>query len=162
MTWTASRTIRRTRSERGVAIVELAIALPILLIVMLGIVEFGRVLVYWNDTTQISSIGARWAVVNRWPGKDGGTPLQDAIQNDAGFTDFVDNLVACVEFVDTDGDGVSNEIGDAVRIRTIFTFEWNFLPSWVDVADREIVSHATMRIENVPEYDTVGNDPACP
>ena len=36
--------------------VELAIALPLLLIVLLGIVEFGRALVYWNDTTQIASV----------------------------------------------------------------------------------------------------------
>ena len=59
--------------------VELAIALPVLLIVLLGIVEFGRALVYWNDTTQIASVGARWAIVNEWPGKDTQS-LQDAIR----------------------------------------------------------------------------------
>jgi Flp pilus assembly protein TadG len=156
--------IRLHREERGVAVVELAIALPVLLVVLLGIVEFGRALAYWNDTTQIASVGARWAVVNRWPG---GETLQEAIQNEVpaqqGWQDLADRLQVCVDFVEANGNAASDEeIGDAVRVTVIFTFTWSFLPTWVDIADRDITSTATMRIENVPTYTEADNHPDCP
>jgi len=132
--------------------VELAIALPVLLVVLLGIVEFGRALVYWNDTTQIASIGARWAIVNEWPG--GGT-LQEAITNEVpaqqGWQGLSDDLNVCIEVIDVDGDLIPGEVGDAVRVTVKFPFRWSFMPSWIDMADREIVSTATMRLENLPE-----------
>jgi hypothetical protein len=131
--------------------------LPVLLMVLLGIVEFGRALVYWNDTTQIASVGARWAVVNRWPCTGAsGCSLQDAIEREVavqqGWDALADGITACVEFIDADGDGDAREVGDAVRVRTAFTFDWQFLPSWIDMADTTIRSSATMRLENIPTY----------
>jgi Flp pilus assembly pilin Flp len=149
-------TIKRLhREERGVAMVELAIALPVLLVVLLGIVEFGRALVYWNDTTQIASVGARWAIVNEWPGK-GTQSLQDAIKLEVpaqqgweGLSDDLDEPV--IELLDADGNGTYCDVGDAVRVTVAFTFRWTFMPSWIGVSDRKIVSTATMRLENLPD-----------
>ncbi len=137
--------------------VELAIALPVLLIVLLGIVEFGRALVYWNDTTQIASIGARWAIVNEWPGKADGVELQDAIRYEVpaqqgwqGLSDDLDD--PCVEVVEANGDDTDKGVGDAVKVTVAFTFRWTFMPSWIGMSDRKIVSTATMRLENDPEW----------
>jgi hypothetical protein len=48
--------------------VEMALVLPILLMILLGILDFGRALNYWNDVNQMAADGARFAAVNRNPG----------------------------------------------------------------------------------------------
>ena len=48
--------------------VEMALVLPILLLLVLGIVDFSRALNYWNDTNQLAGEAARHAAVNRNPG----------------------------------------------------------------------------------------------
>src|ERR1700720_2211329 len=55
-------------SEDGQAVVELALALPILLIVVLGIVDFGRAVNYWNDENHVANLAARYAAVGTLPG----------------------------------------------------------------------------------------------
>ena len=50
--------------------IEMALVLPILLMILLGILDFGRALNYWNDVNQIAADGARYASVNRNPGED--------------------------------------------------------------------------------------------
>jgi Flp pilus assembly protein TadG len=48
--------------------VEMALLMPILLFLALGIVDFGRAINYWNDANQIAADGARYAAVNNNPG----------------------------------------------------------------------------------------------
>jgi Flp pilus assembly protein TadG len=43
--------------------VELALAIPLLLIVLFGIIDFGRAINYWNDETNLANLGARYAAV---------------------------------------------------------------------------------------------------
>ena len=50
--------------------IEMALVLPILLFLALGIVDFGRAMNYWNNVNQIASDGARFAAVNKNPGND--------------------------------------------------------------------------------------------
>jgi hypothetical protein len=65
------RTLRK--SEDGQAVVELALAVPVLLIVVLGIVDFGRAVNYWNNDTHLAAIGARYAAVGGTGGTCNGT-----------------------------------------------------------------------------------------
>lgn len=55
----------RTNSlQRGVATVEFALIAAIILIPLLfGIMEFGRIAFYWNAATEVTRLGARLAVV---------------------------------------------------------------------------------------------------
>ncbi len=57
--------------------IELALVLPILLFLALGIVDFGRAMNYWNDVNQIAADGARFAAVNRNPGSELSPPIGD-------------------------------------------------------------------------------------
>jgi len=57
----------RLLDERGTA-VEFAIVLPILALLLFGILDFGRVLNYWNDENQLAGDAARYAAVNTNPG----------------------------------------------------------------------------------------------
>lgn len=55
------RVTRSFRSERGAAMVEFAIVLPILLLMVFGIVDFGRALYTLNNLTAATREGARLA-----------------------------------------------------------------------------------------------------
>jgi Flp pilus assembly protein TadG len=54
---------KRFRSERGAAIIETALTLPILLLVSVGIFEFGRAYETWQVMTNAAREGARIAVL---------------------------------------------------------------------------------------------------
>ena len=60
-THTAPR--RAWRSERGQSLVETALALPLLLVVSIGIFEFGRAYQTWQVLTNAAREGARVAVL---------------------------------------------------------------------------------------------------
>jgi Flp pilus assembly protein TadG len=57
------RFFRRAADERGVALIEAAITLPLLLLVSVGIFEFGRAYQHWQVVTNASREGARVAVL---------------------------------------------------------------------------------------------------
>lgn len=61
------RPIRKgLRGQRGLAMVEFAIALPLLLLLLLGVAEFGRMLFHYNSLLQASRDAARFAASNVW------------------------------------------------------------------------------------------------
>ncbi|AOJ17662.1 TadE family protein [Burkholderia vietnamiensis] len=55
--------LSRRRGQRGATIVEFALISSILVMLLLGIFEFGRVLFYWNTATEAMRLGARTAIV---------------------------------------------------------------------------------------------------
>ena len=55
--------MRKWRSEKGVALVEAAITIPLLLMVSAGIFEFGRAYQTWQVITNAAREGARVAVL---------------------------------------------------------------------------------------------------
>ena len=54
---------QRFRTERGAAIIETALTLPIILLVCVGIFEFGRAYQTWQVMTNAAREGARVAVL---------------------------------------------------------------------------------------------------
>jgi Flp pilus assembly protein TadG len=54
--------------ESGQATVEFALILIPLLILVVGVIQFGIALNFWLDEQRIANQGARFAVVNSWPG----------------------------------------------------------------------------------------------
>src|SRR4029453_15663868 len=62
-----TRPSQRRRSEGGAALLEMAFALPLLLLVCVGILEFGRAYQTWQVITNAAREGARIAVL---PGMD--------------------------------------------------------------------------------------------
>jgi hypothetical protein len=53
----------RSRSERGAALIEAALTLPLLLLVCAGIFEFGRAFQTWSVLTNAAREGARVAIL---------------------------------------------------------------------------------------------------
>ena len=55
--------MKRTRNERGTALIETAITIPIILLVCVGIFEFGRAYQTWEVLTNAAREGARVAII---------------------------------------------------------------------------------------------------
>ncbi|MBI2835977.1 MAG: pilus assembly protein [Acidobacteria bacterium] len=55
--------MRRLRSERGTALVEAAVTVPILLLIAVGVFEFGRAFQTWEVLTNAAREGARLSVL---------------------------------------------------------------------------------------------------
>ena len=143
---------RRLNDESGVALTEFALVLPILLVVLLGVLDFGTAFSTWIDQTHLSNEGARWAVVNKNPG--GGSTLQDYIRSQAdsdqlrngGTASIPDPLDVTICFPS----GTSN-VGDPVEVKTSVTYNWlPFLGNHIGFAQTTIATTARMRLEAAP------------
>ena len=160
---------RRTRQrhrlleEHGVALVEFALVAPLLMLLLFGMVDFGRAFNYWIDETHLANTGARWAVVNKNPGTPAGVNcpdvasvcLQEYIVSEADSGELRSKAQACIDFPAAALDP-ANEPGDysvTVTVRMESPFEW--LPI-VGLAPRHITSKSTMRLEKRPTNYTTG------
>jgi Flp pilus assembly protein TadG len=64
----------KLRSERGQATVEFALILPIVLLLVVGMIEFAKGFNYWLNLNHLANEGARWAAVNKLPQYQDCTP----------------------------------------------------------------------------------------
>jgi Flp pilus assembly protein TadG len=62
-----NRAVRKRRSEAGTSIVEATIVLPVMILLVFGIAEFGITYTQWNSLTNAVREGARVGVVFRSP-----------------------------------------------------------------------------------------------
>ena len=155
------RLFRRISQDRGQALVEFAVVLPVLMLVILGILYFGRYENYANQETQMAENGARWASVNVNPSTT--LSLQNYIKSQAsgellnGSSD-VTTPVAVYIYYPT---GSSNAIGNPVRVCVTATVSLPFLPA---TPSETIVQTATMRLEQAATNWTASATPpsACP
>jgi Flp pilus assembly pilin Flp len=145
----------RPRDESGVALTEFALVLPLLLVILLAILDFGTAFSCWIDQTHLSNEGARWAVVNKNPSSSG--TLQDYILSQAdsdqlrngGTASLPDPMQVTICFPN----GTSN-VGDPVEVRTSVEYHW--LPFLGDrvfgdkFATTTIETTARMRLEAPP------------
>jgi Flp pilus assembly protein TadG len=152
------RAVGRARCERGVALVEFALLLPILALLLFGIVDFGKAFNYWIDETHLANEGARWAVVNKNPNTSG--TLQQYIRNQATTTELRDGgsssvagpLSVCITFPN----GTSN-VGDPVKVTVETTYRWmGLIADEISVAETTLRGSATMRLEAQPTNYSAG------
>src|SRR4029450_3757117 len=57
------QSMRSRRDDRGTALIEIAFPLPLLLLISIGIIEFGRAFQTWQILTNAAREGARVAVL---------------------------------------------------------------------------------------------------
>ena len=58
---------RKLGREDGVAMTEFALVLPVFMLIVAGLLAFGRVLFYWIEANHLANETARWAAVDRRP-----------------------------------------------------------------------------------------------
>ena len=159
-----SRAHRRTRygcrsDERGVALVEFVLVLPLLLVILFAMLDFGRVFNYWIDATHLANEGARFAAVNKNPNTAG--TLQAYIQQQAdtdelrngGSASVPDPLQICIDFPN------GATVGEPVHVTATATYNW--LPFLSSDLSLDVFGHklplasavsasSTMRLEALP------------
>jgi Flp pilus assembly protein TadG len=155
----------KLQHERGAAMIEMALVLPLLALLLMGMLDFGRALNYWNDANQIAADGARFAAVNRNPGT-GGQTFQQWLKAQADTKELfsgggssskkgtIENpgVTACVAFLGS----LPPKVGDPVKVKV--KAKYNVLPI-VGVGSINIVGSAVMRLEQLPTNITA--DASC-
>jgi Flp pilus assembly protein TadG len=146
------RSSHLSRNQEGAALTEFALVLPLLLVLVLGMLDFGKAFNYWIDETHLANEAARWAAVDRNPGS--GT-LQSYIQQQVttqelrlgGTASVVDPAQVCISFP-----AGTSRVGDPVNATVTATYNWlPFLSSRLGgVTSTTIHGSATMRLEAVP------------
>lgn len=58
-------TRRQEPDQRGQSLVEFAVALPVIVLLMLSLFDFGRAVIFYSELTNASRTGARIAIVNQ-------------------------------------------------------------------------------------------------
>jgi Flp pilus assembly protein TadG len=86
-----------TRQQSGTAMVEMALVLPILLLLVVGLVDIARAMNYWNDTNQLAGEAARHAAVNRNPGSSSGLTFAQYIRSKAETAEVRDGTSSSVQ-----------------------------------------------------------------
>ena len=74
-----SQSFKPSQVQRGVAMVEFAIALPLLLLLLLGIAEFGRMLYHYNNLLQANRDAVRYLAGEAWNGNLGQIVIDPAV-----------------------------------------------------------------------------------
>ena len=152
---------RRARDERGQAIVEFAVVLPVLVLIIMGILYFGRYMEYSNQMTQLAEEGARWASVDY---ESPGT-LQTYITSQAqgellnGSSDVSTPLATYIYYPASDvkTGGTDNVVGNAIRVCVVATVKYPFLG-----LTSTIEQNATMRVETLADTGSFTPDASPP
>ena len=157
------------RREDGVAMTEFALVLPLFVLLIAGLLSFGRVFFYWIEANHLANETARWAVVDRNPyrpscpppaiptGASGCQSLQQHAR-DASSTEFQKDVRVCIDFPDPGG----AVIGQRVRVKVQKPFS---LVPLLNAGTITIRGSSEMRIERFdngtsPTYYAAGFIPA--
>lgn len=147
------------RDDSGAALVEFALVLPLLLILALGMLDFGRAFNYWIDSTHLANLAARHATVNRNPGSASSLTLQRFIELQASTAELREGssqqtpVDVCLSFPA----GAAN-VGDPVKVTVSSAWSWlGFLVDQAGLAPSVAIrGSATMRLEAKPTNYVAG------
>jgi Flp pilus assembly protein TadG len=147
--------------QRGVAVVEFALILPLLLLIVAGIMDFGRAMNYKNAATQLANEAARYLSVNRDP-VSGAPPtcgsIKTYLQTQADtpeFSTMLDDGTLTIAFP------AGANVGDPVQVTVSTTFsllpftsahKLPLVPDFVVDPTIDMTGLATMRLEQAPDY----------
>ncbi len=127
------------RDESGQTLVEFAVVLPLVLLLLLGIMDFGKAFNYWITENQVAAEGARRAAVNL-----GSATLQQYVLSQITVTELHDNASVCVSFPDTG----QTTVGHPVKVTVAIKYMWlPVLARFGGVASLTLRNSATMRLE---------------
>ena len=163
----------RLRDERGQALTEFAIALPLLLVLLIALIDFGKAINYWIDETHLANEGARWAAVNHNPGAGSGQTLQQYILGQADSAELrgqkrgtqptahAASVKICLYKASDGTSETTGSVGDTVVVRVTYNYNWiKFLVAKAGIGPTtSITGKSAMRVEVPPTYSS---DSGCP
>src|SRR2546423_4554038 len=164
---------RRLRAEDGTAVTEMALVLPLLLLLLLGMIDFGKAINYWIDETHLANEGARMAMVNNNPGSGIGKNLQRYILDQADSAELHGDVqgtqrtqhsakVNICFYKASDGtlytDPASATVGDTIEVVVRYDYDWLRGFPFPGNPTTTIVGKSAMRLEALPTNYTPANN----
>jgi Flp pilus assembly protein TadG len=159
----------RLGKEEGTALVELALVLPLLMMLLLGMLDFGKAFNSWIDETHMANVGARLAsvgypaIVGTCDGSTATNPntcLTQYIQQGAdlkelksgrtgdAYSDAQDAARVCISYPTNPATNSFGQVGDPVKVTVQITYHWfNYLVRRIPLLATPISGSATMRLE---------------
>lgn len=155
--------------------VELALVLPLLLVLLLGMADFGKAINVWIDETHLANEAARLAAVNYkpdsgWPACPNADPtggLGCYIQRGADIAELKNGrkgdsyapqqngATVCISFPNVGHP--SPIVGDPVQVKVSVDYGWlHYLTARLGSLTTGIAGKATMRLEQLPSNYTSG------
>jgi Flp pilus assembly protein TadG len=156
---------RFVKDTRGTALAELALVLPLLLVLIMGMLDFGKAFNEWIDETHLANEGARLAAVGYVTVACAGaanpnTCIAQQIQGDANIPELKTGRPVtpyagaqgaarvCISYPTNPATNSHGQVGDPVQVTVATTYHWlNYLVNQVKFVATPIVGKATMRLE---------------
>ena len=161
----------------GAALAELALVLPLLLLLILGMLDFGKAFNQWMSGTHLANEGARLAAVNYCPNpsSDGSGNLTcdwssigcSASDANLCLAQYIDNQSMgelksgrpgvsaysprqnAAKVCISYPNGSTTQVGDPVTVQVQVTYRWlNYVSRRLDLGSTVIRGSATMRLES--------------
>jgi hypothetical protein len=149
---------RLNARESGAALIEFVLVLPLVLLLLFGMIDFGKAFSYWNDETHLANEAARYAVVNKNPFGPGS--LEAAVKDQAGSGELKNGCDGCSIrspgvtisfcFVRKLSDGVTPDTTVGAPLRATVAADYHWLAYLVGQGlplTSGMTATATMRVE---------------
>jgi len=131
-------------------LIEMVLVLPFLLIIVFGIVEFGKAVAYWNDETHLANQASRYAAVNSCSAC-GSTMINSWILSQAETQELANGATLKITFPEQSG-GVpaakNHCTTHAVKVTVTYPYHLlGFLSDKIGLGTIQINASSTQRIE---------------
>jgi Flp pilus assembly protein TadG len=162
----------RLRDERGVALVEFALVLPLVLVLLLGMIDVGKAVNYWNDETHLANEAARYAAVDNSPTKNpDGTPTAQSLSaailgqadttelKNGGTTSIPSGQTICIWFPNKHSPVQASDYAAGQPVQVVVTTRYFWLGYLVGkglLPSSRLRATSTMRLEQ--SYKADGTD----
>jgi len=137
----------KRKNETGQSLVEFALALPILLVLLLGILKGGTTFYNWITLAESVQVGGRTLAVGRLNNPDACSLATTALQNAAANLPGNTNITPSYSFTGNGGSSCSNLVaGDSATVTASYACNLKIL--WYNFAPGcTLTSTITERIE---------------
>ena len=152
------------KDTRGTALAELALVLPLLLVLIMGMLDFGKAFNEWIDETHLANEGARLAAVgyvaDATCAANPNVCIAQQIRGDANIPELKTGRPVtpyagaqgaarvCISYPTNPATTTHGLVGDPVQVTVAATYHWlNYLVNQVKFVATPIVGKATMRLE---------------
>jgi Flp pilus assembly protein TadG len=112
------------KGQRGVALVELALVAPIIVIVLFGILEFGMIIYSKGVVTNASREGARFGVVLNSPRRTS-AEIEAKVRDYLGKSGFSDPVTISVT-------GAGAASGTPMAVQVTYSYHFQVLPNFIE------------------------------
>jgi len=138
---------RFCKNQKGQGLVEFAIILPVLLLILLGMVEFGLILYNQHVITNASREGARYGIVVR---SDRRTEIEITAVVDAYCADNMVTFGAGTPDTSIDPTDTSTSVfGEDLTVDVTFHYDFLVFPAFLGdlFGGLDLHAHTTMKFE---------------